>query len=181
MESTRAHIFELIYRKNYLRLYRYALSWVEDEDVAKDIVADLFSDLWDNNTVLQPNTVDYYLGRAIKNRCVNYLRHKNVERKAIEEMITHKESVIGDTPDVLEERMAMVTKVMEGMSAKMRFVIEQHYLEGKKYDELAEIMGTSSAMVHKYVSQALAKFREAFGNKSSFEGYRLLLLFVLSI
>ena len=181
MEETRQQAFEQIYRKHYLRLFRYALSWLEDEDVAKDIVADLFSDLWDNNTVLQPDTVDYYLGRAIKNRCVNYLRHKNVERKAIEEMITHKESVIGDTPDVLEERMAMVTKVMEGMSAKMRFVIEQHYLEGKKYDELAEIMGTSSAMVHKYVSQALAIFRETFGNKSSFEGYQLLLLFVLSI
>ena len=152
MESTRAHIFEQIYRKNYLRLYRYALSWVEDEDVAKDIVADLFGDLWDNKTVLQPDTADFYLGRSIKNRCVNYL--------------------IGDTPDVLDERMALVSKIMDGMNAKMRFVIEQHYLEGKKYDELAEIMGTSSAMVHKYVSQALAKFREAFGNKSSFEGYR---------
>ncbi|MBP3826980.1 MAG: sigma-70 family RNA polymerase sigma factor [Prevotella sp.] len=181
MESTRAQIFEQIYRRNYLRLYRYALSWVEDEDVAKDIVSDLFSDLWDGNTVLNPETADYYLGRSIKNRCVNYLRHQEVERKAADEMIANKEYLIGDTPDVLEERMAMVTQVMENMSAKMRFVIEQHYLEGKKYDELAEIMGTSSAMVHKYVSQALAKFREAFGNKSSFEGYRLLLSLVLSI
>ena len=158
MEETRQQAFEQIYRKHYLRLFRYALSWLEDEDVAKDIVADLFSDLWDNNTVLQPDTVDYYLGRAIKNRCVNYLRHKNVERKAIE-----------------------VTKVMEGMSAKMRFVIEQHYLEGKKYDELAEIMGTTPGMVHKYVSGALKIFREAFGNKSSFEGYRTLLMLVLSM
>ena len=181
MESTRAHIFEQIYRKNYLRLYRYALSWVEDEDVAKDIVSDLFGDLWDNKTVLQPDTADFYLGRSIKNRCVNYLRHKTVERKAIDEMIANKEYLIGDSPDVLDERMALVSKIMDGMNAKMRFVIEQHYLEGKKYDELAEIMGISSAMVHKYVSQALAKFREAFGNKSSFEGYRLILSLVLSI
>ena len=181
MEETRQQAFEQIYRKHYLRLFRYALSWLEDEDVAKDIVADLFSDLWDNNTVLQPDTVDYYLGRSIKNRCVNYLRHKAVERKAVDEMVANKEYLIGDSPDVLDERMALVSKIMDGMNAKMRFVIEQHYLEGKKYDELAEIMGTSSAMVHKYVSQALAKFREAFGNKSSFEGYRLLLLFVLSI
>lgn len=181
MEQNRQQAFEQIYRKHYLRLFRYALSWVEDEDAAKDIVADLFSDLWDNNTVLQPNTADFYLGRSIKNRCVNYLRHKAVERKAIDEMIANKEYLIGETPDVLEERMALVSKIMDGMSAKMRFVIEQHYLEGKKYDELAEIMGTSSAMVHKYVSQALAKFREAFGNKSSFEGYRQFLSLVLSI
>ena len=181
MEETRQHAFEQIYRNHYLRLFRYALGWVEDEDVAKDIVADLFSDLWDNNTVLQPNTVDYYLGRAIKNRCVNYLRHQAVERKAIDEMIANKEYIIGDTPDMLEERMAVVSKVLERMNAKMRFVIEQHYLEGKKYDELAEIMGTTPGMVHKYVSGALKIFREAFGNKSSFEGYRLLLLFVLSI
>lgn len=181
MEETRQHAFEQIYRNHYLRLFRYALGWVEDEDVAKDIVADLFSDLWDNNTVLQPNTVDYYLGRAIKNRCVNYLRHQAVERKAIDEMIANKEYIIGDTPDMLEERMAVVSKVLERMNAKMRFVIEQHYLEGKKYDELAEIMGTTPGMVHKYVSGALKIFREAFGNKSSFEGYRLLLMLVLSM
>jgi len=181
MDDKRTQVFEQIYRKHYLRLFYYAMGWLEDEDAAKDIVADLFSDLWGSNTVLQPDTAGSYLGKAIKNRCVNYLRHKTVERKAVDEMIANKEYLIGDTPDILEERMAIVSKVMEGMNAKVRFVIEQHYLEGKKYDELAEIMGTSSAMVHKYVSQALAKFREAFGNKSSFDGYRLLISLVLSI
>ena len=58
MESTRAQIFEQVYRKNYLRLYRYALSWVEDEDVAKDIVSDLFGDLWDNNTIFVCPQID---------------------------------------------------------------------------------------------------------------------------
>ncbi len=73
MEPNRKQTFEQIYRKHYLRLFRYALSWVGDEDVAKDMIADLFSDLWNHHTVLQPDTVDFYLGRAVKNRCVNYL------------------------------------------------------------------------------------------------------------
>ncbi len=179
MDNERAQVFEKIYRKNYLRLYRYALSWLEDEDVSKDLVSDLFSDLWDSKTILQEDTADYYLSRAIKNRCVNLLRHREVERKAINEMIANKELLIGETLDVLEERMALVTQVMDGMNAKMRFVVEQHYLEGKKYDELAEIMGTTSAMVHKYVSGALSKFRVAFENKQSQKGYLKLLFVVL--
>ena len=178
MEQNRQQIFEQIYRKQYLRLFRYALSWVGDEDVAKDMIADLFSDLWDHHTVLQPDTVDFYLGRAVKNRCVNYLRHQAVERKAVDEMIANREWLVGDSPDVLEERMSVVSQVLDGMNAKVRFVIEQHYLEGKKYDELAEIMGTSPAMIHKYVSTALKKFREAFDKKQPPEGYRLLLMLV---
>ena len=165
MENSREQLFEQIYRKNYLRLYRYALSWLDDEEAAKDIVGALFSDLWDDGTVLIPETADVYLARAVKNRCVNYLRHKQVERKAVEEFIVDKELLIPDSPELMEERMAVVSQVMEGMNAKMRFVVEQHYLEGKKYAELAEIMDTSSAMIHKYVSGALAKFREVFSKK----------------
>ena len=66
--------------------------------------------------------------------------------------------------------MQQVTQVLDGMSSNMRFVVEQHYLEGKKYDELAELMGTTSGMIHKYVSGALAKFREVFGKNNTRRG-----------
>ena len=93
-----------------------------------------------------------------------------MERKAVDEFIARKEYLIADTPDLQEERMQQVTQVLDGMSSKMRFVVEQHYLEGKKYDELAELRGTTSGMIHKYVSGALAKFREVFANNNTRRG-----------
>ena len=65
MDSARQQTFEQLYRKYYLPLYRYALSWVDDEEAAKDIVSPLFSDLWDKGTVLLPSTSTAYLGQAV--------------------------------------------------------------------------------------------------------------------
>ena len=160
MDAQREQQFEQLYRSNYVRLYRYALNWLDDEEEAKDVVSSLFSDLWDNQTVLLPETVSVYLARSVKNRCITLLRRKSVNQKAVEEMIANRQALIADTAEQQDERMEKVTQVMDGMNTKMRFVVEQHYIEGKKYSELADIMGTTSGMIHKYVSGALALFRK---------------------
>ena len=180
-DTSRAQIFEQMYRKHYLRLFRYALSWIENEEEAKDIVSQLFSDLWDSQTVISEQTVTAYLNRSVRNRCVNYLRHLQVEQRAVDEMIASKDFLFGETPDELEKRMRKVDEVLSGMNEKVRFAVEQHYLEGKKYSEVAQMMDTTTGMVHKYISKALGIFRDAFGKELSHEGYRMLLSLVLPI
>lgn len=43
--------FENVYKEYYIRLYRYAFSFLDDADASKDIVADVFSKYWKEHTI----------------------------------------------------------------------------------------------------------------------------------
>lgn len=162
--------FEELFRKSYHRLYYYALDWVENEEAAKDIVSELFGDLWANYGRWQPDDMNAYLNRAVRNRCLNYLKHKAVEQKTLQAYIEEKQALIASDASEQEELMKRVEQVMDGLSPKTRFIVEQCYVEGRKYSELATLLDTSVGMVHKHISKALAIFRKALGEKRPDEG-----------
>lgn len=162
--------FERLFRENYSRLYYYALDWVDDEEAAKDIVSGLFSDLWTQYGRWNPDNLQAYLNRAVHNRCLNHLKHKMVERTTLQAYIEEKQATICADAAEQEELMKQVGEVMDNLPPKTRFIVEQCYLEGKKYSELAALMDISSGMVHKHISKALAIFRKALEVKRKQRG-----------
>ena len=68
--------FEELFKKNYSKLYYVALDWVENEESAKDLVNDLFAELWKQYERLQDENVEGYLFQSLRNRCINYLKKK---------------------------------------------------------------------------------------------------------
>lgn len=159
--------FEALFRKNYLRLYHYALDFVENEEVAKDIVSELFGDLWKQYAVWQPDNADAYLSRSLRNRCLNYLKHLQVEQNALQYYIKEKTEAIDPDAAFHEERMRQVQQVMNELTPRTRFILEQRYVEGKKYSELASLLDTSVGMIHKHISKALAIFRKTLNNSGT--------------
>ena len=79
--------FEELFKKNYSKLFYYALDWVEDSEVAKDIVSELFGDTWRRYERLRNERIEAYLYRSVHNLCINYLRDKQVEMKYQQEVI----------------------------------------------------------------------------------------------
>lgn len=163
--------FEALFRKYYVRLYHYALDYVENEEAAKDIVSELFGDLWKQYAGWHPDNPEAYLNRALRNRCLNYLKRLSTERNALQRYIEEKQEYIDSDVSLHEERMALVGKMMEELAPRTRFILEQCYVEGKKYSELAAMLGTSAGMVHKHISKALAIFRKTLGEKDGNKGY----------
>ena len=70
--------FEELFKANYSRIFYCALDLVEDTEAAKDIVSELFGDLWNQYERLRGERIEAYLYRAVRTRSVNYLRHKAV-------------------------------------------------------------------------------------------------------
>ncbi len=161
--------FEALFRKCHPRLYRYALDYLEDEEAAKDIVSELFGDLWQQYTQWKPDNPEAYLNRALRNRCINYLKHKAVEQNAMQRYIEEKNDTIDPDAALQEERMQLVEKLLSELPPRTRFIVEQCYVEGKKYNELAELLDTTSGMIHKHISKALAIFRKTLGVKKGTE------------
>jgi len=72
-------VFQKLFEIYYQRLFLYAKSYIEDADAAKDIVQDLFINLWEKrkNLVIISSLSSYFF-RAIHNRSIQFLRHKKV-------------------------------------------------------------------------------------------------------
>lgn len=73
--------FEQLYKENYARLYYYAFRFVTDEEACKDIVNDVFEKAWQHFEDLKPETAAAYLYAQTRNRCIDYLRHRQVEEQ----------------------------------------------------------------------------------------------------
>lgn len=158
--------FEDLFRKYYSRLYYCALDWVEEPEAAKDVVNDLFAEMWRQYGRLRTEDAEAYLFRSVRNRCINYLKHKRVEQEYREMYLAEKQQWIAEDHTLHEARLQKIDRTLREMNPQTRFVFEQCYFEGKKYQEVAELLEVSVSTIHKRMTQAFAAFRKALlGNK----------------
>lgn len=155
--------FEEVFKKNYSKLYYVALDWVENDESAKDIVNDLFAELWKQYKRLKDENVEAYLFQSLRNRCINYLKHQRVEQEYRERMIAEKQAVIDESPTAHEVRLLVIEQTLERMNPQTKWVFEQCFFEGRHYQEVADQLGVSVSTIHKRMTQAFSAFRSAFG------------------
>lgn len=154
--------FEALFRDNYSRLYRYALDFLGEAESARDVVQELFSDLWRKHERYRPENGTAYLFRALRNRCINQTRRIQYANEALrqyaEDRLTFMDSDIG----AHEEKLRRIENALDSLPNKTRHILEKCYMDGLKYKDVAQEMNISAGMVHKHVSKALALLRKKF-------------------
>lgn len=157
--------FEELFKENYSRLFYFALDWVEDEEAAKDIVSDMFSDVWADYARLRSLNLKTYITTAVRNRSINYLKHQSVDKNYRDYVIKQKETAFDEDIDTQEENLKIIEKVLESLTPQTRTIFEQCYFEGKKYKEQAAEMNISVSAINKHMVKAFDAFRAAFAKK----------------
>lgn len=80
--------FRMLYDRYVVALRYFAAKYVDDEAAIEDVVQDAFVALWEKRTEFRvENAVKSYLYKAVRNDCLNLIRHRQVENKYAEEMI----------------------------------------------------------------------------------------------
>ena len=152
--------FEALFKEWYTPLFYKAVDWVEDEEVAKDLVSELFADLWKSYDRIRHYQMAPYLFTAIKNKSLNHLRHRKVECDNRAAYARMKEEMLGDS-ELLEQRLAKMQEVIERQTPLTQFVFEACCYENKTYQEVADSLSVSVSAVHKHVSKMMAALRAA--------------------
>lgn len=155
-----AEIFESFFKQQYAKIYYYALSLVHDDEAARDIVADSFESLFTRHSDLPETEVCNYLFVIVRNRCSDFFRKQALHQRYYE-YITYTSEKIEDA-DWLEhdDKVEIIRRNMQYLTPRTREIIEAHYLQGKKYTEVATELGISTSAVKKHIMQALKLFRE---------------------
>ena len=156
--------FEKLFCENYSRLYYFAYDFVEDIEISKDIVSDVFASIWSDKKRMEKDKVIGYLYVSVRNQCFNHLK----KQKNKEKLFDSAESLNGEDDEewsAMEERIDKMTEIMDKMPPRTRYVLEECYYHNKKYREVAEILGITTDGVKKHIVKAFALLRQHFDIK----------------
>lgn len=151
--------FESIYHRYSKDLYYYALGFLKNKEIAEDIVQEAFVYLWKNHqNISSEYPILLYLQKIVKNACLNYFRHLDVEKRYSESV--EEEIFSLDEKTELLELVSEVRQAINKLPEQCRKIFVLSCVEGLKYGEVAEDMGVSVNTVKSQVKIAYKKIRE---------------------
>lgn len=156
--------FEQIYRRNYSRLYYYALNIVCDKEAARDIVGDVMTVVWHNIATIDDKTLNDYLLTSVRNRCVDRLRHLKQEQRYSDNYINEATLFYSDYGDEIEKDR-LVEQMLSVLKPPTDMILRMCYLDRMKYREVAQKLSISESTVKKHIMKALKTLRELYKDK----------------
>ena len=164
--------FERLFREYFPPLMAFAGKILGDEDDAREVVHQVFINLWEKRKEVDLSTsLKSYLFTSVHNRSLNVIRDR-------------KKFTDGDMPELAGEwdvsaqieSMELEEKIRESINAlpeKCREIFELNRFSGLKYAEIATQLGISVKTVENQMTKALKILREQLGK------YLTLLMFLL--
>jgi len=151
--------FEILFKKNFKDLCRFASRYIKDTETAKEIVQDSFVSLWEKRENLDINLqLRSYLMTSVKNKCLNYIRD-NKKFIGLPEMENYDfESANYDYLEPDELNTKIETAISE-LPQKCREIFTMSRYENLKYQEIADKLFISVKTVEAQVSKALQHMR----------------------
>ncbi len=165
--------FDSIFTKYHQRLFLYTLKFVEDENEALDIVQNVFIAVWESGKFHSDEvSVRSYLFNAVKNNCLNYLKHQKVIRKfekdaalKLKEMeAMHYQS--GEKSLIEKESLKYIEAAIDTLSDIYREAIILSRFDGLKNCEIAQRLDIPVRTVETRIFRALAMLKEKIPQNS---------------
>jgi RNA polymerase sigma-70 factor (family 1) len=153
--------FEELYKRHFIRLFRFCYSIVHQKEPAEEIVNDVFLKLWQKRAVQPPITnPGLYLYISVKNRSLNYLRDKASVH--VEELSERCNAYIRfeATPESLflgAETLQRIRTAINQLPPRCRLIFSLVKEDGLKQKEVARLLDLSIKTVEAQLAIALKK------------------------
>ena len=152
--------FHTLFVEMYPKLVRYATALMADADEARDIVSDVFERAWQRHATLDEETDHAWLYAAVRNACLNRLKHLKVEQEHIEAVIEATRVDMADNYRQHEALLRHAEEIARNLPEPTRSILRLCYWDKQTYRQVAEYLGISPDTVKKHISKALRILRE---------------------
>lgn len=159
--------YDALYLKYYRLLCMSAYFFLRNEQDAKDLVQNLFLDIWDKKLFLHfHEDVKGYLFRAVKNRCLNHLEKQQTQNSCRNQFAGMQEGFSLPASEQHPGPYEELYHALEEMPPQKKAAIKIVYLHGKRYSEAANIMGISINSVKTHLRTGLRILRGEIKTKT---------------
>ena len=146
------------------KILRFATHFLKDEDLARDVVQDVFLKLWQKRETLgEVENIEAFAMRMTRNRCLDVIRANKVV--AIDEETDRK--LKAKTVDVhskveLSDTASQIRSIILKLPDLQRTVMQLRDIEQLSYDEIAEATDLKVNAIRVNLSRARKKVRDEF-------------------
>jgi len=154
-------LLEGLFKKYFAGLCVFARQYVFDNDKVKDIVHDVFINIWEKGELYENDAlVKAYLFTSVKNRCFNFLRDQKKFNKEGDDAFNYEGAVYENNITEFKELESLIRKEIDALPDKCREVFMLSRYEELKYAEIAERLDISVKTVEAHMSKALKLLRD---------------------
>lgn len=156
--------FRLLYQSKAPKLTYFASSYV-DMATAEDLVHDVFIKIWvDLEKIDLSKNIDSYLLFAVKNSCLDHLRHQKVEqsyisqslyRENLNQLLSYSEKEL----DEETQQLKLLYEEINRLPERCREIFILSYIEGLSNDEIADSLKLSKRTVESHLYKGLSRLK----------------------
>ena len=153
--------FEEIIDKYYNETYLFARNLTRNEDLAKDLVQDVFFKFWKKRKNFKKNaTIKGWLFTSVRNVYIDNLRKYKKEVYLVETMYVEVvEEIAQDKQGSLDRKIKILEKGIEELPKKCHTVFTLSKREGLTNDEIAKYLSISVKTVEGHLTGAIKTLR----------------------
>lgn len=181
--------FDYLFKSYFPRLRGYAVRFIDDEEIVRDIIQECFLKFWEKRELLSAVSVTSLLFAMVRNGCLNYLKHLSVvEKHRIEylasidgeERLYHADFAFDADNRLLYDELQEQIKIVIGrLPDRCREVFLLSRFEQLKNKEIADKLRISTTAVEKHIAKALAHFAQHFKDKYPVDIYIMVLAWLI--
>lgn len=141
--------FEQIFHNYYSSLCFFANRIVDDKDVARDLVQEMFITFWEKSTTFDSFVaLKSYLYLCVKNRAFNYLQREG-NRERIRESIGQKSFSEENTflYELESDVLSIILSEIDKLPAQCAKVFKMSYIEQADVKTISELLHISHATI----------------------------------
>lgn len=155
--------YRLLFREYYALLAMFAYRYLEDRQLSEDVIHDVFLELYeDKERFLTIATLKSYLYNAVRNRCIDLLRHRQIA-SCYEEEVKGSEEEFYEEGILEAEAYALLRKAIAELPGHTGNVYDL-VLQGYSNPEIAEKLSLTEDAVKAYKKRGKKILREKLGH-----------------
>lgn len=156
--------YHKLYKQFYAPLCIYALRYINDTEVSRDCVQDVFLKIWRDRESISVNySIRAYLLNSIRNTCFNLIEKKRIHQTYEQHILNTYSTFNEEDLYSIEELSSMVDDILDSFPERQKEIFKMSRLENLKNKEIAEKLDISIKTVESNITKSLKTFSSKLG------------------
>lgn len=157
--------FEKLYKLYSIRILKKLISLVKDEEVAVELLQDVFLKLWEKRETLDTEqSLRPYLFRIAENKITDLFRRTAYDKKLLAHLVAVSTELCYDTEEAidLKDSQILLKQAISSLPPQRQKIFILCKIEGKSYEEVGALLGISAGTVNDHMVKAGRAIKKHF-------------------